>query len=619
MRKIFSIVTSLTLLLGVGCQQKAGEVVTGKSEFKLETSEVSAAAEGEDVEVNYTIIKPESGAVVLTECKASWIKNLSTATYGTIKFTVAPNYQKEARETTISVQYTAVEGKFEIKVSQAASTVDAFTVEVVSKDSTSLLLDITPADTTTAYICRTYTKAHIDAFFLTDDWSLINYDLSAIDSEAYSLGQTLLNYLQNISHTGKAGVEFTSLVPDTEYVVYCYHIDLRTGKATDEIVHREIIRTSKPATLDEDITMSFQVNGANIKQTVTTKHEDTYYYTECWSTNDFKAYFGSNATPEQIFPRRWNEQVTMKMDMGYQPYTIIEELCHQGTQAIDYESLKANTSYIFYVFAIDPATAFTATDIVVETVSTLNVNESGMTITISVKNIHATTADIYWTASDEKGKFARSVFTKADFNALGATDEEKFATIMANYDFYQAVGSTDMNLYNLVPSTEYVAFAYGLDGSTPNTRIFTTEFKTKSNTPGNSNIKLSWNEHYNMAELAAFDAEHWGDYAAYDGSALLPITISGAKESDKVYFMVTTMPLDWYSNNEQWLRDVTDSKNLKNLYSNYNFMAEYEREYSVIAVAEDENGNYGQLFTSTFYLYKSDSADVDSYVYTANK
>lgn len=619
MRKIFSIVTSLTLLLGVGCQQKADEVVTGKSEFKLEMSEVSAAAEGEDVEVNYTIIKPESGAVVLTECKASWIKNLSTATYGTIKFTVAPNYQKEARETTISVQYTAVEGKFEIKVSQAASTVDAFTVEVVSKDSTSLLLDITPADTTTAYICRTYTKAHIDAFFLTDDWSLINYDLSAIDSEAYSLGQTLLNYLQNISHTGKAGVEFTSLVPDTEYVVYCYHIDLRTGKATDEIVHREIIRTSKPATLDEDITMSFQVNGANIKQTVTTKHEDTYYYTECWSTNDFKAYFGSNATPEQIFPRRWNEQVTMKMDMGYQPHTIIEELCHQGTQTINYESLKANTSYIFYVFAIDPATAFTATDIVVETVSTLNVNESGMTITISVKNIHATTADIYWTASDENGKFARSVFTKAEFNALGATDEEKFATIMANYDFYQAVGSTDMNLYNLVPSTEYVAFAYGLDGSTPNTRIFTTEFKTKSNTPGNSNIKLSWNEHYNMAELAAFDAEHWGDYAAYDGCALLPITISGAKESDKVYFMITTMPLDWYSNNEQWLRDVTDSKNLKNLYSNYNFMAEYEREYSVIAVAEDENGNYGQLFTSTFYLYKSDSVDVESYVYTANK
>lgn len=619
MRKIFSIVTSLTLLLGVGCQQKADEVVTGKSEFKLEMSEVSAAAEGEDVEVNYTIIKPESGAVVLTECKASWIKNLSTATYGTIKFTVAPNYQKEAREATISVQYTAVEGKFEIKVSQAASTVDAFTVEVVSKDSTSLLLDITPADTTTAYICRTYTKAHIDAFFLTDDWSLINYDLSAIDSEAYSLGQTLLNYLQNISHTGKAGVEFTSLVPDTEYVVYCYHIDLRTGKATDEIVHREIIRTSKPATLDEDITMSFQVNGANIKQTVTTKHEDTYYYTECWSTNDFKAYFGSNATPEQIFPRRWNEQVTMKMDMGYQPYTIIEELCHQGTQTINYESLKANTSYIFYVFAIDPATAFTATDIVVETVSTLNVNESGMTITISVKNIHATTADIYWTASDENGKFARSVFTKAEFNALGATDEEKFATIMANYDFYQAVGSTDMNLYNLVPSTEYVAFAYGLDGSTPNTRIFTTEFKTKSNTPGNSNIKLSWNEHYNMAELAAFDADHWGDYAAYDGCALLPITISGAKESDKVYFMITTMPLDWYSNNEQWLRDVTDSKNLKNLYSNYNFMAEYERVYSVIAVAEDENGNYGQLFTSTFYLYKSDSVDVESYVYTANK
>ena len=335
--------------------------------------------------------------------------------------------------------------------------------------------------------------------------------------------------------------------------------------------------------------------------------------------NDFKAYFGSEATPEQIFPRRWNEQVTIKMDMGYQPHTIIEELCHQGTQTINYESLKANTSYVFYVFAVDPETAFTATEIVTETVSTLNVNESGMTITISVKNIYPTTADVYWTASDENGKFARSVFTKADFNALGANDDEKLATILANYDFYQAVGYTDMNLTGLQPNTEYVAFAYGLEGSTPNTRIFTTEFKTKSNTPGQSNIVMSWDDHYNMADIAAVDAENWGEYEGRDDRALLPIKISGVKESDKVYFMVTTWPLDWYSKDSEWLRDVTQSKNLMNLYENYNFVAEYERSYSVIAVAEDENGNYGTLYKGTFYLYKSDSKDAADYVFVENK
>ena len=618
MRKIFSIIATLSLLAVVGCHQS--EEPGGKdSTFELSQTEVEATAEGMDVEISYEIKNPQSGAVVLTECKDNWIKNLSTAVYGSIKFTVAPNFKKEARETKIKVQYTAVEGTFEIVVKQEASNVEKFSYDILSKEPTALSIEVAPADTETAYICRTYTKAHMDAFGLIYDEGIINYDLDAIEDEAYSASQTLLNYLQNIAHTGKSIVDFTGLVPDTEYVVYCYHISLTNGQATDWEVYTETIRTAKTQTIDEDITMSFEVKGANIKQTVTTKHEDTYYFTECWAMNDFKAYFGSSATPEQIFPRRWNEQVTIKRDMGYQPGTIIEELCHQGTKTINYESLKANTSYVFYVFAVDPETAFTATNIVTETVSTLSPNESGMTITISVKNIYATTADIYWTASDENGKFARSVFTKADFNALGADDDAKLATIMANYDFYQAVGYTDMNLTGLQANTEYVAFAYGLDGSTPNTRIFTTEFKTKSNTPGQSNISLSWDTHYNMAKVAAIDAEHWGEYEGRDDRALLPIKISGVKESDKVYFMVTTWPLDWYSKDSEWLRDVTQNKNLMNLYESYNFVAEYEREYSVIAVAEDENGNYGNLFKSTFYLYKSDSADVTNYVYSANK
>ena len=618
MKKILSIVAIVALFVGVGCQEKPGQN-NGNTTFTIEQTEVNATAEGMDVEINYDIKNPQSGAVVLTECKDGWIKNLSTATYGMIKFTVAPNFKKEARETKIKVQYTAVEGSYEIVVKQEASDVDTFTYDVLTKEPTALAIEVSPADTNTAYICRTYTKAHMDVFGLIYAEGIINYDLDAIEAEAEAAGQTLLNYLQNIAHTGKAIVDFTDLVPDTEYVVYCYHINLQNGQPTDWETYTEVIRTAKTQSLDEDIKMSFEVKGATVKQTVTTKHEDTYYYTECWALNDFKAYFGSDATPEQIFPRRWNEQITIKMGMGYQPHTIIEELCHQGTQTISYESLKANTSYIFYVFAVDPSTAFTATEIVTETVSTMNVNESGMTITISVKNIYATTADVYWTASDEKGKFARSVFTKADFNALGANDDEKLATILANYDLYQAVGYTDMNLTGLQPNTEYVAFAYGLEGSTPNTRIFTTEFKTKSNTPGQSNISMSWDTHYNMADIAAVDAEHWGEYEGRDDRALLPIKISGVKESDKVYFMIVTWPLDYYSKDAEWLRDVTQAKNLMNLYESYNFVAEYERNYSVIAVAEDENGNYGTLYKGSFYLYKSDSKDAADYTYVANK
>ncbi len=621
MKKIFSIVATLALVLGVGCQEKAGnEVDGGKSTFTLEQTEVEATAEGMTVEVNYDIKNPQSGAVVLTECEANWIKDLSTATYGTIKFTVAPNFKKEAREATITVKYTAVEEKYQIVVKQSASDVEAFTYDILTQDTTELSIEVTPADTETAYICRTYTKAHMDIFGLIYDEGIINYDLDAIEDEAYAASQTLLNYLQNIAYKGEAIVDFTGLVPDTEYVVYCYHIDLSKGTATDWEVHTETIRTAATETIDENITMSFEVHGAHITQTVTTENPETYYYTECWGANDFKAYFGDDATPEDIFPRRWNEQVTMKRDMGYQPSTIIADLCKQGTQTIEYNELKGDTEYIFYVFAVNPETAFTATEIVIEKVTTENVADSGVTIEIEVKNIFKTTADIYFTASDPTATFRRTVLTKEQYLACGSTDAERFAAFEANgyINSYTATGSTDINYTKGQPGVTFVALAFGVEGETPNTRIFVKEFTFMSDVPGTSNINFSYTEHYNLAEVAAVDAEHWGNYTEYENYALVPMTISGVQEGDQVYYMVDTRVIDWQKES-QWLAEVAQEKNLKNLYHNCYFTLEYGKEYTIVAVAKDKNGNLGTLYLEEMIVYESDSADVESYSYVEVK
>lgn len=620
MRKIFGIIATLSLLVGVGCQEKGNEVESGKSTFTLEQTEVEATAEGMDVEINYDIKNPQSGAVVLTECKDNWIKNLSTATYGMIKFTVAPNYKKEAREAKIKVQYTAVENAFEIVVKQEASTVDAFTYDILSNESTALSIEVTPADNETAFICRTYTKAHMEAFGLIYDEGIINYDLDAIADEAYAASQTTLNYLQNIAYRGEAIVDFTSLVPDTEYVVYCYHINLSNGQATDWEVYTETIRTAATETIDENITMSFEVHGAHITQTVTTENPETYYYTECWSVNDFKSYFGDNVTPEDIFPRRWNEQVTMKRDMGYQPSTIIADLCKQGTQTIEYNELKGDTEYIFYVFAVNPETAYTATEIVTEKVTTENVADSGVTITIEVKNIFKTTADIYFTASDPNATFRRTVLTKDQYLACGSTDTERFAAFEANgyINAYTAVGSTDINYTKGQPGVTFVALAFGVEGETPNTRIFVKEFTFMSDVAGTSNINFSYTEHFNLAEVAVIDVDHWGNYTAYENYALVPMTISGVQEGDQVYYMVDTRVIDWQKES-QWLAEVAQEKNLKNLYHNCYFTLEYGKEYTIVAVAKDKNGNLGTLYLEEMIVYASDSADATKYSYVEVK
>lgn len=620
MKKILSIVAILSLFVGIGCTEKPSEK-KGETTFTLNQTEVNATAEGMDVEITYDVKNPQSGSVVLTECKDNWIKNLSTATYGMIKFTVAPNYKKEARETKIKVLYTGAKNGVEIVVKQEASDVEAFTYTILSNESTALSIEVTPADKETAYICRTYTKAHMEAFGLIYDEGIINYDLDAIEDEAYAASQTLLNYLQNIARKGQAIVDFTELVPDTEYVVYCYHINLSNGQATDGEVYTETIRTAKVQNIDENISMSFEVKGAHITQTVTTKYPDTYYYTECWAMNDFKAYFGADATPEEIFPRRWNEQVTIKRDMGYQPATIIADLCKQGTQTIEYNELKADTEYVFYVFAVDPETAFTATDIVTESVYTSNATDSGVTITIEVKNIFYTTADIYFTASDPTATFRRTVLTKEQYQACGSTDAERFAAFEANgyVNSYTATGSTDLNYTKGQAGVTFVAIAFGVEGETPNTRIFTKEFTFLSDTPGTSDITLSYTEFYTLSEVAAVDAEHWGNYTAYENFALVPMTISGVEEGDEVYYMLDTRPLDWYSKESQWLSEVAQSSHLKNQYHNCYMQLEYEKDYIIVAVAKDKNGNFGTLFTTELYLYKSDAADAANYNYVEVK
>ena len=621
-KRLFSSIAMLIAIAFVGCNNPQVEEPTDnnstETKFTLETTEITINDQGGEVEVKYTITNNKQGSVVLTECKDGWIQKLSIANYGKITFTVSPNYTSLERESTINVFYTGLDEIYKIKITQSGTENPTFKYEVATREPSFLSLNITPADLTTPYITRIYTEEHIKAFGLESDQALGAYDMSVIENEAYYSGQTTLNYLHNISHTGKAfDVEFNRLSPDTNYVVYTYHINLNNGTIISNI-YREIVRTAKPTTIDANIEMTLEVKGARIIQTIIPEDKEMYYYTNCWSVEDFYSYYGAGSDMREVFVNKWNENVSMMVKNGYSPYQIIEANCKKGDQVITHQ-LAASKQYVIYLFAVNTETGFAASEIQLELKSTGEASASDMIIDIEVKNIFQTTADVYWTASESNGRFVRSCFTKAEFDAWGTTDKEKIETFTSLYKPISFVGQTDMNLTNLTPNTTYVAFAYGLDGETPNTEIFYKEFKTLSNTPGSSNISLSWSTQYDIAEVAAIDQEHWGSYAEYTDCALVQMAIDGVKEGDEVYIWVNKMPIDYYNYTAEWLRDLAKDSNKLNLYSNYNFVAEYGREYTVVAVAKDANGNFGELFLKEMTIYASDNTDSASYVYKENK
>jgi hypothetical protein len=48
-------------------------------------------------------------------------------------------------------------------------------------------------------------------------------------------------------------------------------------------------------------------------------------------------------------------------------------------------------------------------------------------------------------------------------------------------------------------------------------------------------------------------------------------------------------------------------------------MLEYGKEYTIVAVAKDKNGNLGTLYLVEMIVYASDSADVADYSYVEVK
>ena len=131
---------------------------------------------------------------------------------------------------------------------------------------------------------------------------------------------------------------------------------------------------------------------------------------------------------------------------------------------------------------------------------------------------------------------------------------------------------------------------------------------------------MTLGQHFNLDEAAEVDPEHWGNFAGWDNYALVPVTISGVQSTDEIYWTLTPLPTDYYKYDDEWIRDITSNEFCHHYqYENCYFQLPYEDEYSLIAVAKDKDGNFGQLLKMDIYLYKSDAADISTYVYVEAK
>ena len=615
LRIFWSLMLILGLTLSVACENKQTDEPTVKSEISLKASIVEASGDGGEYSINYTITNPVEDGKLSVMTTANWIGKWDTDEAGRIGFTVAPNNSNDPREAVVEVAYSAIEKCETFTVKQEGSSHNAIRLECVEQTATSLTIRVKPLNNDVEYIVRSYPKEYVEVFGLTDSETIFLHDMEALKYEAGNYG--LHNYLQMIAYMGETDHTINYLTPDTDYVIYAYHVDITTAYPSliGEVFSINA-RTAKPeVSRDIIIDLITEMDGTTVYLSMDPGEYDGFYHHGYWRVSDFYSYYGADAEMADTFIKKWHDTVEVQKSFGYTLSQILNQFCLSGSNTLTYDELYADTDYVFFAFAVNPDTGFVTSECFIKEVRTNKAEENNITIDIRIENLLSTTADVYWTASDPNARFARSVYTIDDWNKAGSTDEERLATFVREDLLFKAVGATDMNLSNLIPDTQYIAFAYGVEGGSPTTGIFKQEFRTKAKVVGKSTLTLSNDGYYLLSDLAAYDPTNFSGYEDYTNTVILPVDITVEPYAYDIYYAAMPLVADYYTD-EQWLTVLQNQQQYDR--NHYNFYLDIGTTYTLLGVAKDSDGNWGPLFKQEITPSASGCSDVSSFEYESN-
>lgn len=605
LKPYFCLLAILSLGLFAACE--TDEPVVPEPEapvITLNATQMQVSYEGGNLTMGYLLENPIEGATLEVTSEFDWITDLDASVSGALTFSVLPNEAESPRESWITISYPNMAADVAFLVQQEAMPGPAFVLEDVTPEMTSFSVHVVPSDTDLPYICGYATKDYIEVFELESDAALFQNDLDYYSYEAQMHGTTLPEYLRQISHKGAYTFEVDKLYPHTEYVFYCYHLDFG-DRALIGSIFREEILTGQPEQRDVTFDFNFDVQGTTIAYTVDPGDYDRYYFLEYFNTDEFFNYYGQDAVVEEIAVRRWNEAAYLQMLYGYAAEEILSNYCKIGTYSAT-EKFLADTEYVFYALAVDDESLYGASAPSVQYVVAGSVNTSNLTIEVEVSDIQSRKAVLSLTPSNDEDSYVGHCIPRSEWEEMGATEELKLQSILAAYSFNEQQGPRSFNLKNLTPDTDYVAFAFGYDSGTATTGIFTYEFRTLEDLPGECIMTVEWSDYYDVVEVSQYDPVNFGIYSVYAGYAFLPMYMTIEPYSDMFYYNLFDAAMGDYSE-ETWQKAVLQ---YPQYYTDNVFILPYDHTMTFVGLVIDSNGNYSPLCMEELNLSPDGVSDV---------
>ena len=616
MFKFRSLALSVLAVMGMGllssCEPEAQTPEVPVITFNQ--NEVLAPQEGGTYAVEFSIANPIEGeTATVVAPQVEWITDVDTSIDGIIQFQVAANRVVETREATFTVSYkNAVDASFVVK--QAEGDPTPFKFENQDIQMTDVSVDVIPFDKETRYVIFCTSKEYMDMYGLDTDEALFIDDIEYFAYLAEAYGVSLVEYLTESTYVGDTiAWSASGFTPGVDYVLYAYHIDINKQERLSDIVRLQFT-TATPDKSDVDFQFEFAVDGPVVTWTVDPGNFDGYYYWDALNVAQYEENYGEDADLEGYMTSYWNELYAMYTAYGF-TFEDMAELCGTGTQVLTVDWLRAETEYAFYVVALDDETHYVASEPAYEMVTTGTVEPSDLVVTIEVTEVGSRYAVASFYASNDDPYYA-TIFTKADYEGLGSTDEERVQYICDNFGLETTTGDMlDIEITDLMSETDYVLLAFGTVGGVATTGAYTEEFTTTEAVMGNSVMTVNVAGYYNLLEVAELDAnfQQYADYYA-DTKALAAVETTTEPEAAEYYYSI------WQATEEQ-VNGTTDANWIEMLtgtapktYPSTAYFVSYDTDLVFVGVAVDENGNFGPVCRQMMYIAKGDEDPAEDFI-----
>ena len=466
-------------------------------------------------------------------------------------------------------------------------------------------VNITSDDPDMEYIVLLAQKKHFILNEIDSKKKLVDDDYFYILKLAEQYNMSISDFLTKMGWLvkgDKMGYSATGLYPDTEYVVYCYGVEITDEgfEATTDVCY-DIIKTSGPITKEVEFDITCTVEGNIVDIDIDPNdYEGYYYYYLIPDTR--REYVAEGEEMDRTHIEMLSNITFDKFSASGTPV----ELCFKG-ETFHEERVEPNSNFMVVAFAVsDETTPLLCSTPAVEYFTSGDFSKTSLKLDIEVTGITPYEAHLYVRPSTNTETYT-CIFISASQVPLVDSDYQLMKALAGGFQPSEFTGPIKNEyLGPLMPNTEYVVFAFGIDGNMPTTDLYQVRFTSEDAVEGTTQITdIKLIKLFDKQAIIDLDPSYRAKLGDCECVAIVEATTN--EPCDKLYFW-------WY---EEWMKvGYSEEAFLEDLlmYPYANNPEIMDMYYSMDSddlfffggIAEDANGNLGDIYYGDSFLLSED-------------